>query len=98
MRRGRGCDHCRNSGYSGRQGVFELIAVTTEIREIIQEKGTAQAIAASARQSDNVNMLFEEGIRLFLSGVTTLGELQHLPRGEYELKSIDDIMNNAQGQ
>ncbi|MBU0483804.1 MAG: GspE/PulE family protein [Proteobacteria bacterium] len=98
MRRGRGCEHCRNSGYSGRQGVFELIAATAEIREIIQKKGTAQALAACARRSDNVNMLFEEGIRLFLSGVTTLGELQHLPRGEYELKSISDIIKNAEVQ
>jgi general secretion pathway protein E len=98
LRRGRGCESCRNTGYSGRQGVFELISATAEIRDIIQQKQTSRAIAASARSSDNANMLFEEGIRLFLAGITSLGELQHLPRGEYELKSIDTILRDARAQ
>lgn len=95
LRRGRGCEHCRNTGYSGRQGVFELISATPDIRDLILQKATGQAIAASARASENINMLFEEGIRLFLSGTTSLGELQHLPRGEYALKSIRDIVKDA---
>ncbi|NTV15178.1 MAG: Flp pilus assembly complex ATPase component TadA [Desulfobulbaceae bacterium] len=98
LRRGRGCEHCRNTGYSGRQGVFELIAATPEIRNLIMQRQTGQAIAASARVSDNINMLFEEGIRLFLAGATSLGELQHLPRGEYALKSIRDIVKDANVQ
>jgi type IV pilus assembly protein PilB len=98
LRRGRGCEHCRNTGYSGRQGVFELIAATPDVRNLILQRQTGQAIAASARASDNINMLFEEGIRLFLSGTTSLGELQHLPRGEYELKSISSIVKDANVQ
>jgi type IV pilus assembly protein PilB len=96
MKMGRGCEHCRKTGYSGRQGVFELIPASREIRDIIVSKQTSDAISESARNSDNINMLFEEGIRLFLSGVTTMGEMQHLPRGEYKLKAIDDIMRDAE--
>ena len=96
MRRGRGCDFCRNTGYSGRQGVYELIEVTPAIKGLIQHKSSSEAILATAREKDNVNMIFEEGLRLFLSGVTTLGELQSLHRGDYNLKSIPDIFKDAQ--
>lgn len=98
MRRGRGCPKCRQTGYRGRQGAYELITVSPAIRELIQHKQGAEAISRAAREKDNVNMLFEEGIRLFLSGVTTLGELQHLPRGDYKVKSVADIFKDAQVQ
>jgi type IV pilus assembly protein PilB len=96
MRRGQGCDACRKSGYRGRQGVYELITMTPEIRDLVNRRRTAEAIAATAREMDNVNMLFEEGLRLFLTGVTTLGELQHLPRGDYRMKSVADILKDAE--
>lgn len=96
MRRGRGCPTCRQSGYQGRQGVYELISVSPAIREIIRQKQGGSAIVCAAREKDNVNMLFEEGLRLFLSGITTIGELQHLPRGDYKMKSIDDIFKDVQ--
>lgn len=96
MRRGRGCPTCRQSGYQGRQGVYELISVSPAIREIIRQKQGGSAIVSAAREKDNVNMLFEEGLRLFLSGITTIGELQHLPMGDYKMKSIDDIFRDVQ--
>lgn len=96
MRRGRGCPACRQTGYSGRQGVYELIAVSPAIRELILRKQGADAIANAAREKDNVNMLFEEGLRLFLTGATTLGEMQHLPRGDYKVKSLVNIFKDAQ--
>jgi len=96
MRRGRGCPACRKTGYSGRQGVYELIAVSTAIRDLILRKQGADAISNAAREKDNVNMLFEEGLRLFLSGATTLGELQQLPRGDYKVKPLANIFKDAQ--
>jgi type II secretory ATPase GspE/PulE/Tfp pilus assembly ATPase PilB-like protein len=96
IRQGAGCSHCRKTGYAGRQGVYELIAASPDVRDAILTRSTGTQIAAIARARDNVNMLFEEGIRLFLSGVTTLGELQHLPRGEYRIKSSDEIMRDAE--
>ncbi len=96
MRRGRGCPTCRQSGYQGRQGVYELISVSPAIRALIHQKQGAGAILCAAREKENVNMLFEEGLRLFLIGITTLGELQHLPRGDYKMKSVADIFKDAQ--
>jgi len=96
MRRGRGCDMCRQSGYSGRQAVYELISVCPAIRDLILHKQGAEAILRVAREKENVNMLFEEGLRLFLNGATTLGEMQHLPRGDYKMKAVDEIFKDAQ--
>lgn len=98
LRSGRGCQHCRQTGYRGRQAVFELITMTPEIKEIIHQKKSSVAIMNAAREKGKVNLIFEEGLRLFLSGVTTLGELQHLPRGEYKAKSAVDIFKDSQIQ
>lgn len=93
LRRGRGCEHCRKTGYRGRQPVFELISVNQEIRELIYHKrGSADIIAITARDKYGINLIFEEGLRLVLSGVTTLGELQNLPKGDYKLKSARQIL------
>jgi len=96
MRRGRGCELCRKTGYRGRQGVYELITMTPEIRDLINRRRATEAIATTAREMDNVNMLFEEGLRLFLTGTTTLGELQILPRGEYRMKSVAAILKDSE--
>ncbi|MBI5076104.1 MAG: type II/IV secretion system protein [Nitrospirae bacterium] len=96
MRRGKGCDMCRKTGYRGRQGVYELIAVTPDIRELIHRNKSTDVIATTAREKDNVNMIFEEGLRLFLTGVTTLGEMQHLPRGDYKMKSVEEILKDSE--
>ncbi|MCK9364805.1 MAG: GspE/PulE family protein [Syntrophales bacterium] len=93
LRRGRGCEHCRKTGYHGRQPVFELITVTQEIRDLIYRKqGSADTIALTARDRHGINLIFEEGLRLFLTGVTTLGELQNLPKGDYKVKSPKQIL------
>ena len=98
LRRGRGCAHCRQTGYSGRQAVFELIAITPEIKTLIHHKKTSDELMNVARTTNNINLIFEEGLRLFLSGVTTLGELQSLPRGDYKTKSISEIFRDSEVQ
>ena len=98
MRRGKGCKICRQSGYRGRQGVFELISMSPVIRDLIYHKQTSEKIAAAARETEGANMLFEEGLRLFLTGVTTLGEMQNLPRGDYRMKTVADIFKDSQVQ
>ena len=52
----------------------------------------------AAREKGRVNLILEEGLRLFLSGVTTLGELQNLPRGDYKVKPAVDIFKDSQVQ
>lgn len=96
LRAGRGCTLCRKTGYKGRQGVYEMISMTPLLRQlIVAGKHTSDVITEAARKSSGVNMLFEEGLRLYLSGGTTLGELQNLPRGDYQMKPIAQIIHDA---
>lgn len=94
--RGRGCPACRQTGYRGRQSVFEIVSVNPEVRNLIQQKANADVITRALREKERINMIFEEGVRMVLTGVTTVGELQRLPRGDYDLKSIAEIAKDAE--
>jgi type II secretory ATPase GspE/PulE/Tfp pilus assembly ATPase PilB-like protein len=94
IKKGRGCNACRNTGFKGRQGVFEILNVTPAVRTLIVNKQTSDVIAQKAREEDPGNLIFEEGIRLVLTGVTALDELKRLPRGDYKLKSVEGILQD----
>jgi type IV pilus assembly protein PilB len=95
MRRGRGCKSCFHTGYLGRQGAFELLTVTPAIKKLILQKETSDVIAATARAKEDINMIFEDALRLVLKGSTTFAELWRVPRGEYPLKSVEAIFRTA---
>jgi type IV pilus assembly protein PilB len=76
---GRGCKHCQNSGYRGRQGIFELMIVTSKIRELIfQSVGTQDLRKAAIAQG--MSTLYNDGIRKVLKGVTTLEEVYRVAK------------------
>ena len=93
--RGRGCKACFQSGYLGRQGTFELLQMTPPIKKLILGRETSDVIAKMARAKEDINMIFEDGLRLVLKGVTTFEELRRVPRGDYELKPIPRIFQAA---
>jgi type IV pilus assembly protein PilB len=72
-----GCNHCFNTGYSGRIGLFEVLPITREIRHLLLEHATADAIRDHARAS-GVRSLRDDGRRKVLAGVTTIEEVQRL--------------------
>ncbi|MCA9254798.1 MAG: Flp pilus assembly complex ATPase component TadA, partial [Phycisphaerales bacterium] len=47
--KGRGCRECRNSGFSGRKGIFELMLLSDEIRELVLQRASAGKIKKVAR-------------------------------------------------
>ncbi len=71
--RGRGCRSCRQSGYQGRTGIFELLRVTEPVRQAILRRASASEIAAVA-PADHRPMR-EDGFRKAALGVTTLDEV-----------------------
>jgi type IV pilus assembly protein PilB len=71
---GKGCSVCKNSGYRGQIGVFELLPITKELREIILKRPSSQELWAAARKNGS-KTLFEDGIEKVKNGVTTLEEL-----------------------
>ncbi len=71
---GRGCVHCRDSGYHGRTGVFEILQVTPEIRRLIFENASQDEIKEMAIEQ-GMETLREHGISKAKRGITTLEEV-----------------------
>ncbi|MDK9699146.1 MAG: ATPase, T2SS/T4P/T4SS family [bacterium] len=72
--RGTGCVHCRNTGYYGRVGIFELLRVTPRIRQMIFDNMNQEIIRQEALKEGLVS-LRQSGIRKISQGVTTIHEL-----------------------
>jgi type II secretion system protein E len=79
--RGRGCRQCQGTGYRGRQGVFELMPVTEEIRSMILERTSAQQIRKVAI-AQGMNSLRSDGWRLVREGKTTVDEVVRMTKDE----------------
>ena len=71
--RGRGCDRCRQSGYKGRIGVFELMVMNDHIRELVLKKAPAHRIRDEALDA-GMTTLRQDGMQKVLEGVTTMEE------------------------
>jgi type IV pilus assembly protein PilB len=72
--RGGGCAACDGTGYRGRTGLFEVLPVTDETRQIICENAAPGRLRAHAR-SQGCRTLREDGIRKAAAGLTTLEEV-----------------------
>jgi len=72
--RGTGCKVCRNTGYKGRIGIFELLVIDDTIRKMISEKKDASEIKKYA-VSAGMKTLFDDGIEKVKAGLTTLDEI-----------------------
>lgn len=72
--KGRGCDRCKNKGYSGRCAVLELIRMTDEIRKLILDRTSAAEIKILALQQ-GMRTLRMNGILKAREGITTLEEV-----------------------
>lgn len=72
--KGKGCDVCQHTGYTGRIGVFEVLEMDKEIRELIMQRADAGQIQAKAIEKNMTTML-EDGMKKVLSGITTVEEI-----------------------
>jgi general secretion pathway protein E len=74
---GVGCDQCFGSGYSGRMGIFELMELGDEIRQLIMKNADAASITNVARRNGMRN-LREDGWLKVQDGVTTADEVMRV--------------------
>jgi general secretion pathway protein E len=74
FRRGRGCIHCRQTGYFGRSGIFEVMPISSPIRKLIVSRAESPEIIRVARQED-LRSLREAAIDKLVRGVTTVSEV-----------------------
>ncbi len=75
--RGRGCEQCFGSGYTGRVGIFEMMELNDEIRKLIMHNDDAVAITNEARRNGMRN-LREDGWLKVSHGVTTADEVMRV--------------------
>ncbi len=72
--RGKGCDRCNHTGYQGRVGIFELLEMEDNIRDLIMKNANAKEIQKQAVLNGMSTML-EDGVRKALEGITTIDEV-----------------------
>jgi general secretion pathway protein E len=74
LARGRGCENCANTGFRGRSGIYELMMVTDEIRQLILSQSDSRALKDQAR-AQGMQTLREAGWQKVLEQVTTGSEV-----------------------
>ncbi|MCM8798534.1 MAG: Flp pilus assembly complex ATPase component TadA, partial [Candidatus Omnitrophica bacterium] len=79
--RGKGCLTCRETGYLGRTGIFELMLMNEEMAEMVVAKAPSKDIRKVAIKH-GMETLREDGIRKALAGITTLEEIIRVTQEE----------------
>jgi type IV pilus assembly protein PilB len=72
--KGRGCNHCGGGGYRGRLGIFEMMTMSSKIRELAFS-GAATQVIRRAAVNLGMTTLYNDGIQKVCKGITTLEEL-----------------------
>lgn len=72
--KGKGCRHCRNTGYKGRIGIFEILEMTEEIQKKILQKASSSEIEKTAHQSGQLS-IHDDAIAKVAAGLTTPEEV-----------------------
>ena len=70
-----GCDQCKGTGYKGRVGIYQVMPVTDELRQVIMRAGNAIEIADQARK-EGVKDLRQSGLLKVKAGITSLEEIE----------------------
>lgn len=71
---GAGCVHCENTGYSGREAIFEMLEVNSSIRRLIFESADSDKIREAATRN-NMRSLHDSAIHKMKRGITTIREV-----------------------
>ncbi|MCC9632110.1 Flp pilus assembly complex ATPase component TadA [Blastopirellula sp. JC732] len=77
FRKGIGCRYCRNSGYSGRLGVHEMLTIDDELRDAIVAGVSIGDLRRLAVKSKNLITMQHDGFRKVREGITTIEEVLH---------------------
>ncbi len=69
-----GCDQCGGEGYRGRNGIYEVLAMDTDIRKMVTQAATTEEIEKQARKNGMTTMV-EDGFWKIVQGITSLEEV-----------------------
>lgn len=87
--KGVGCEECRQLGYQGRTGIYELLVVTDPIRSLVMNRAPSTAIAAKAVEL-GMRTLRQDGWKKVKDGITTIEEVLRVTQTEEHLDLIED--------
>jgi type IV pilus assembly protein PilB len=76
-----GCDQCRNTGYKGRMGIFEIFIIDDEVRHMINKRSPTLHLRQRAREL-GMRTLREDGVRKVLAGLTSAEEVISITLGD----------------
>ena len=71
---GKGCSSCNYTGYKGRVGIFEILVISDQIRNLVIEKAPTVTIAQKAKEQ-GMHSLRDSGLRKIYDGITTIEEV-----------------------
>jgi type II secretory ATPase GspE/PulE/Tfp pilus assembly ATPase PilB-like protein len=86
-----GCDDCRQSGYQGRLGIYELLIISEDIRSLIMQRSPASTISHKALDN-GMRTLRVDGWRKVKAGLTTIEEVLRVTQTEEHLSLIEDVV------
>ena len=86
---GVGCEECRQLGYQGRMGIYEILIVNEAVRPLILNRSAASTIAQRAMEH-GMRTLRMDGWRKVKNGQTTIQEVLRVTQTEEHLKSLLD--------
>lgn len=89
--KGMGCKSCRNTGYSGRIGVHELLVLDDEIRDMVVSNASSLAIQQAANRKGMIT-LKQDGFRKVREGITTIEEILHIAG---DIRDTSEVMEPA---
>jgi len=79
--KGAGCSACKDRGYKGRAGIFEMFLIDDEVRHMVNNRANTVDLRKRAREM-GMRTLREDGIRKVLSGMTTAEEVIAVSMGD----------------
>jgi type IV pilus assembly protein PilB len=79
LTKGKGCEHCSNTGFSGRLSISEVIDITDKVKDVILRNGNASEIEKIAEEEGMIPM-FKDGLIKILKGTTTIEEVLRVMR------------------
>ena len=71
---GKGCDACNNTGYRGRQGLYEIMMLDDDMKDMIIQKASTQILRQAAK-ARGMRTLRQSGLMAIYDGVTTIEEV-----------------------
>ena len=78
--KGSGCKVCGDTGYSGRIGIFEVLEMQDNIKELILSRASSDDILMQAKENGMQTMM-EDGMQKVFNGITTLSEVLRVTKG-----------------